>query len=67
MAVGGTSAAALTGMLESLFAPFFFVLILAVVVGVAYYRRKTRDAGEAGRGPGEITREEWEERRRKTG
>ena len=54
-------------MLESLLAPLFFVLIVAVVVGVAYYRRKTRGVGDARRGPGEITREEWEERRRKTG
>lgn len=54
-------------MLESLFAPVFFVLIAAVVIGVAYFRRKTRSGSDVRRAPGEITREEWQERRRKTG
>lgn len=54
-------------MLESLFAPVFLVLIAAIVVGWAYYRRKTRDAVGVRRAPGEVTREEWDERRRKAG
>ena len=54
-------------MLESLLAPIFFVLVAAIVIGVAYFRRRNRPVNDARRGPGEITREEWEERRRKTG
>lgn len=61
------SAAAIEDMLESFFAPFFFILLAAIVIGWAYFRRRNRPESDARRGPGEITREEWEERRRKTG
>jgi hypothetical protein len=55
-------------MLESLFAPLFFVLIVAVLIGVAFYRRQRGRTGtDVRRAPGEVTREEWEARRRKTG
>ena len=56
-----------TGMLESLFAPLFFVVLIAIVVGVAYVRRRTRSEGDARRNPGETAGNDWDARRRKSG
>ena len=54
-------------MLESLFAPLFFVVLIAIVVGVAYVRRRTRSETDARRNPGETAGNDWDARRRKTG
>jgi hypothetical protein len=50
-------------MLESLLAPLFFVLLAAIVIGVAYIRRRSRGPGRAV----DVVRTGSAERHRKTG